>query len=261
MCLCVTGVGRRESKNRERESPLTVCHSRLHTSLRWGAEAESVGQMFANRPVDRHVPDLEWEEFYCPGKTVQLDLAANWTQPGCPFSALISRSEPRGEKFFAWQEPKNDKYNQGKTDERWVNPPSNAQGQIWKPQCSMCSVWRLLPWHYTKTVNLQLVPVWLFDTWRMTHPAKAGFPDQRTSALSYLIAPFLVSTCQVGVAKSSRYNRVALKISTPILGYWMSWWVDLSTLRFSFSLPFFLVYIISTCLIWWKKNTHILGRI
>lgn len=46
----------------------TGCNSRLHTRLSRGVEAESVGQMFANRPVDEHTPDLEWEELYCPGK-------------------------------------------------------------------------------------------------------------------------------------------------------------------------------------------------
>lgn len=52
--------GRERKSDRERgESPFTACHSRLHTSLSRGAEAESVGQMFANRPVDGHVPDLE----------------------------------------------------------------------------------------------------------------------------------------------------------------------------------------------------------
>lgn len=60
-----------------RESPFTACHSRLHTSLSRGTEAGSVGQMFANRPVDRPVPDLELEEFYCPRKTAQLDFASN----------------------------------------------------------------------------------------------------------------------------------------------------------------------------------------
>lgn len=88
----------RERERERGESPFTACHSRLYTSLSRGAKVESVGQMFANRPVDGHVPDLEWEEFYCPGKTAQLDFAPNYTQSGSPFSALISRSVPWGEK-------------------------------------------------------------------------------------------------------------------------------------------------------------------
>lgn len=60
--LCVRG-GKRK---RERD------HSRPHARVSGRVEAESVGQMFANRPVD-----LEGEGFYCPGKTAQLDFASN----------------------------------------------------------------------------------------------------------------------------------------------------------------------------------------
>lgn len=74
--LCVRGA--RERERGGGASPLlTACHSGLHARVSIGVEAESVRQMFANRPVDRLVPDLEGEEFYCPGKTPQLDFASN----------------------------------------------------------------------------------------------------------------------------------------------------------------------------------------
>lgn len=62
LCMsCVRGARERETVTEKQrgDSPFTACHSRLHTSLSRGVEAESVGQMFANRPVDRLVPDLE----------------------------------------------------------------------------------------------------------------------------------------------------------------------------------------------------------
>lgn len=54
--LCVSVcVGERERKNSDRERERGILHSLAvtpgYTSLSRGAEAESVGQMFANRPV------------------------------------------------------------------------------------------------------------------------------------------------------------------------------------------------------------------
>lgn len=58
----------KETEKERGATPITACYSRLHVSLSIAVETESVGQMFANRPVDGHAPDLEWEELYCPGK-------------------------------------------------------------------------------------------------------------------------------------------------------------------------------------------------
>lgn len=38
-----------------------------HLELQRGLSM-SAGQMLANRPADGQTIDLEWEEFYCPGK-------------------------------------------------------------------------------------------------------------------------------------------------------------------------------------------------
>lgn len=44
---------------KEREREVSIHCLSLQASLSRGAEAEAVGQMFANRPVDAYAPDLE----------------------------------------------------------------------------------------------------------------------------------------------------------------------------------------------------------